>query len=379
MPDTPRGRGGEGRRPWLVASIVVVAAALVAAGVVLGVSKAGTPSAMASPVIKPHLTLISTQPSSGSAAVAPDATLSVSFSEPLASASPSPSLSPAVNGTWVQTAPTTMAFEASAPLPPGANETITVPGGSAGVTAAAGERLTQTQSVSFSVAPMSTLRVQQILAQLGYLPLTFTPASASPVAPTDMAVAQVGTFAWKWNTLPVGLTNLWSPGVSNVMAQGAIMAFESQNHMTTDGIAGPKVWQALLSAATAGQMDDYPYYDWASVTTSLPQHVDVWRNGQIVYTTLANTGIEAAPTEQGTWPVYARYESTTMQGLNPDGTTYDDPGVPWVSYFHGGDALHGFNRSSYGYPQSLGCVEMPPDHAEVVFPYTPIGTLVTIA
>src|SRR5271163_616991 len=119
MPDTPRGRGGEGRRPWLVASIVVVAAALVAAGVVLAVSKAGTPSAMASPVIKPHLTLVSTQPSSGSAAVAPDATLSVSFSEPLSSASPSPTLSPAVNGTWVQTAATTMAFEASAPLPPG--------------------------------------------------------------------------------------------------------------------------------------------------------------------------------------------------------------------------------------------------------------------
>jgi hypothetical protein len=28
---------------------------------------------------------------------------------------------------------------------------------------------------------------------------------------------------------------------------------------------------------------------------------------QVAYTTLANTGIEAAPTEEGTWPVYARY------------------------------------------------------------------------
>jgi lipoprotein-anchoring transpeptidase ErfK/SrfK len=104
----------------------------------------------------------------------------------------------------------------------------------------------------------------------------------------------------------------------------------------------------------------------------------VWRDGTPVYTTLANTGIPAAPTAQGTWPVYARYTSTTMTGLNPDGSRYSDPGVPWVSYFHGGDALHGFNRSGYGEPQSLGCVEMEPSHAEVVFPYTPIGTLVTV-
>jgi hypothetical protein len=67
-----------------------------------------------------------------------------------------------------------------------------------------------------------------------------------------------------------------------------------------------------------------------------------------------------------------------MRGTNPDGTKYADPGVPWVSYFHGGDALHGFDRYSYGFPQSLGCVEMPPANAAVVYPYTPIGTLVTV-
>ena len=63
---------------------------------------------------------------------------------------------------------------------------------------------------------------------------------------------------------------------------------------------------------------------------------------------------------------------------NPDGTKYVDPGIPWVSYFNGGDALHGYVRGSYGFPQSDGCVEMPPANAEVVFPYTPLGTLVTV-
>jgi lipoprotein-anchoring transpeptidase ErfK/SrfK len=49
-----------------------------------------------------------------------------------------------------------------------------------------------------------------------------------------------------------------------------------------------------------------------------------------------------------------------------------------VSYFLGGEALHGYIRGSYGWPQSLGCVEMPYANAGIVWPYTPIGTLVTV-
>jgi lipoprotein-anchoring transpeptidase ErfK/SrfK len=52
--------------------------------------------------------------------------------------------------------------------------------------------------------------------------------------------------------------------------------------------------------------------------------------------------------------------------------------VKWVSYFNGGDALHAFPRASFGTPQSLGCVELPEASAKKVWPYTPIGTLVTI-
>ncbi len=47
-----------------------------------------------------------------------------------------------------------------------------------------------------------------------------------------------------------------------------------------------------------------------------------------------------------------------MSGTNPDGSHYNDPGIQFVSYFNGGDALHAFTRAQYGFPQSLGCVEM---------------------
>ena len=67
-----------------------------------------------------------------------------------------------------------------------------------------------------------------------------------------------------------------------------------------------------------------------------------------------------------------------MKGTNVDGSTYDDPNVPYASYFNGGDALHGFIRASYGTPQSNGCVEMSYANAALVWALTPIGTLVTV-
>jgi lipoprotein-anchoring transpeptidase ErfK/SrfK len=155
------------------------------------------------------------------------------------------------------------------------------------------------------------------------------------------------------------------------------MQFEANNGLTWDGIAGPDVWAALLRAAAHRSINTQPY-DYVYVQTGDPEYLSLWSDGAVIFTTLVNTGIPEAPTALGTYPVYARYVVTTMSGTNPDGSTYSDPGIPWVSYFNGGDALHGFIRAAYGFPQSLGCVEMPFSSAQTLFPYTPIGTLVTI-
>ena len=45
---------------------------------------------------------------------------------------------------------------------------------------------------------------------------------------------------------------------------------------------------------------------------------------------------------------------------------------------HGGDAVHEFSRYSYGWYQSLGCVELPWASAEKAYPYLTYGSLVTV-
>lgn len=367
------------RRWWIAGTAIVV----VAGGLVALTATRSSGSSMPVPntgrvvtTATPPLAVADISPANGSTGVLTDATITVQLTHRLAATSPLPSLAPAVPGTWQQVSPGALTFVPSGPWVPSSSETVTVPGGSTGIVDDLGRRLTQPVTTRFTVETGSTLRLQQLLAQLNYLPVSFSPAAPLD-SPQESAQPQPGSFQWRWSE-PTALVSLWTPGTDNVITRGAVMAFESHHQMQTDGSAGPAVWAALLADAASGAATTDPY-NYVFVSKPVPQSVTVYSDGAAVYSTAANTGVAAAPTESGTYPVYQRFLTQTMTGTNPNGSKYSDPGIPWVSYFHGGDALHGFVRSSYGWPQSDGCVEMPPANAKVVFPLTPIGTLVTIS
>jgi lipoprotein-anchoring transpeptidase ErfK/SrfK len=361
---------------WLVVIVVVVAVGVVGAGTALFFRLYGdSASATGKPAITP-LAVLGTTPAAKADNVAPSTVITVDLSTGLAPDSPMPSFTPAVPGSWSALSADELQFVADGPLVPGSQETLTIPGGTKGLLGADGQHLASTTTVPFAVAQGSTLRLQQLLAQLGYLPVSFTPAT-QPSSPQQEADPQQGTFSWRWANQPASLTTLWTPGAYTVITKGAVMSFETQHTLTTTGIVGPQTWTALLQAASAGTGDSRPY-GYVDVTKTLPETTTVYQNGSVAYSTLANTGVAAAPTATGTFTVYERFQSTTMSGTNPGGGHYVDPGIPWVSYFNGGDALHGYVRASYGFPQSDGCVEMPPANAAVVWPMTPIGTLVTV-
>ncbi|MDQ6745996.1 MAG: L,D-transpeptidase family protein [Actinomycetota bacterium] len=286
-----------------------------------------------------------------------------------------PPVTPATAGSWHAVNSHTITFQPqSYGYGLGATVAVALPSGVRLVGGRSG-------SASWKVPPGSTLRLQQLLSELGYLPLRFTPRQ--PVAPSPEAqeAAAVhppgGHFQWRYPNVPAALHGFWAPGTAGVMTQGALMAFQNDHGMTTDGIAGAAVWKALIQAAVAGKRSSFGY---SFVTVSLSsESLNLWHNGHTVTTTPVNTGIASQPTASGTYPVYEHLSVTTMSGNNPDGSHYSDPGIQFVSYFNGGDALHAFTRAQYGSPQSLGCVEMALGPAGQVWPYTPIGTLVHVA
>jgi lipoprotein-anchoring transpeptidase ErfK/SrfK len=203
---------------------------------------------------------------------------------------------------------------------------------------------------------------------------TTIPKKTKAASPTKL---QSGTYVWRYASLPSSLKVLWHVGTNNVVLEGALMRFQYDHDLVTTGGIDTPTWDALITAANHHNVD-HQNYNYVVVSKNSPQNLKLYVNGKLRYTSLVNTGISVAPTQNGTYPVYVRYTTTTMSGTLPDGKPYSDPGIPWTSYFHGGDALHGFIRASYGWPQSLGCVEMPFANAKIVWPRTPIGTLVTV-
>jgi lipoprotein-anchoring transpeptidase ErfK/SrfK len=343
----------------------------------------GVPVAAASPA-----------PSSASAGLASPITLT--FDEPVAKAlgTARPRVSPAVAGTWTEPDAYTLVFTPeSLGFGPGAAVTVsfdrpvTVVGGAS----AGSVPVAASEYYHFAVAQPSVLRLQQILAQLHYLPLNFTPApgvrSPTTVAGEVAALSSPlkGSFSWRWQSTPAALQALWQAGSPTVLVKGALMAFmaatqSSYNGFTADDETVSQLadasWQALLTAAAANQVDPDPY-SYVYVSETLPETLNLWENGSTVLTSPANTGIPGEPTALGSYPIYVRYTFNYMTGFNPDGSYYDDP-VYWINYFNGGDAVHGFVRASYGFPQSLGCVELPVSTAEVAFNHLAIGDIVTV-
>ena len=400
--------GGVGRvgtvllRHRLIAATAGTAAAVIVAGGLFaatsahasgeslanaGDSKQPTkPSASTAPSPKAQpLRLLSVSPAGGTHDANGGGPVTLTFSSALAPATPLPTIAPKIAGSW-QVSGATATFTPSSGFQPDTKVTLTVPGGMTGAAASAGT-LGQSSKVTFTTGSYSTLGLQQLLTQLGYLPFTWTPtattsgtattAATSPNEAVSTAYApQAGTFTFKPG-YPSQLTSQWKVGQDNMLDQGAIRAFESTEGLTMDGVAGPDVWAHLLTAAAKNQMNPNGYTYALASQDSPHESLKVWHNGKLILSTAANTGIPGASTQDGTFPVYERLQFQIMKGTNPDGSKYADP-VYWISYFNGGDAVHYFDRGAYGSYQSLGCVELPWTQAKFIWPYLTYGTLVTV-
>ncbi len=217
------------------------------------------------------------------------------------------------------------------------------------------------------VSPASTvLTLQRDLAQLGYLPLRW-----------EQLAHGVGRFVWRY-PLPASLTSLWTTGTSNVLTTGAVWQFERETGLPVQTPTNAVFWDDLAAKLAANDQNTEGY-TYVQVSQGSPERLRLWFNGRLMVNSLANTAKPPGVTHVGTFPVFLRYTSQSMRGTDPStGRAYYYPNVPWVNYFKRNDAVHGFARQHYGFPQSAGCVELPVATAKTVYGYMHYGTLVTV-
>jgi hypothetical protein len=314
--------------------------------------------------------------------IAPDEPLTVTFSRTTEQAigTSLPTMSPVIPGRWRRPDSHTLSFvPRGVGWPIDGHVRVVLPQ-QVGLAATSGERLTRT--LEWDVSRGTILRLEQLLAETGYLPVAWTPSGKAVERTPEAQLAAAtdppaGRFHWPYANTPKELKGIWRTGKWNEIVRGAVMMFQHDHGLAVDAFVGPQVWHALLGDAVSGKRRTAGY-SYVYVHRSVPQLLTLWHDGKVILTSPGNTGVPAAPTKLGTFPVFEHIPVGTMSGTNPDGSHYHDPGIRWISYFNHGEALHAFPRASFGTPQSLGCVELPLASAAEVWPYTPIGTLVTI-
>lgn len=325
--------------------------------------------------------VISTTPATGATGVSPGASIVVRFSEALSPRSPAPSLIPSTPGSW-NVHNSEYVFTPRSDFIPLSDVKLMIPGGLSGISSVTGRHLARTLADSLQIANGSILRLQQLLSLTDYSPLRWR--AARPRLSIKDAVGQRaslyrvlnGKFSWRYSGWPANLQVLWKSGQYNVLTEGMVMSFQADHGLVPNGALNSALWSLLLNAYQARQVNSGGY-NYALANKSSPQTLTIWHDGHVVLASPSSTGIPVSPTVDGNFVVYLRLRSQIMRGTNPNGTHYADP-VQYVAYFNGSDAVHYMPRTQYGFPQSLGCIELPLANAATAWPYLAYGTLLSV-
>jgi peptidoglycan hydrolase-like protein with peptidoglycan-binding domain len=303
--------------------------------------------------------------------------LTVTLSAPVSPTSPAPTLAPGVAGTWHVVGDSDV-FTPVSTLLPCSSYTLIV---WARTDSSGYAQLGRKQAIHLNVPCPPVASLQQALARLGYLGATFRPLYDVHYRRGSETRGEAAMHAYHPPRGRLAPDPSDAPsaqlGQLDPTTKGALEVFQEDSGLEASGEPNRATWLTLLYDVTVNRRDSQPY-TWVTVTESLPETLFLHRGHHVAFTTPVNTGVPGAETAQGTFPIYARYVSTTMAGEDVDGTKYDVPDVPWVNYFNGGDAVHGYPRESYGFPQSNGCVELPIEAAHTVFGMLQIGDIVEV-
>ena len=140
-----------------------------------------------------------------------------------------PAIAPAAPGRWRHLDAHTLSFEPRGlGYPLSSHVAVRLPE-PVELPQASGRRTTRT--LEWDVRHGTILRLEQLLAQAGYLPLTWSPAADPPrsTARSELAATvdpPAGRFRWRYENTPHELHALWKTGEWNEIVRGAVMMFE---------------------------------------------------------------------------------------------------------------------------------------------------------
>lgn len=148
-------------------------------------------------------------------------------------------------------------------------------------------------------------------------------------------------------------------------------------HETRDGF-----WIEQSAVRLVPERDSFPSVatgdrKWLDVSIST-QTLVAYQGERPRYVTLVSTGAggmgdpeETIATVRGTFMIYAKHVSETMDGEDDKSDSFNLRDVPFVQYFYKGYALHGtYWHDDFGRPRSHGCVNLSPIDAAWLFEWT---------
>ena len=333
------------------------------------------------------LQLVSMSPIAGTRGVNGTSPIRVQFSAPLAASSPMPTLSPSIPGNWTVQGDDAV-FTPTVGYLENTKVTVKIPGGLDGMISAAGAKVGDGGTLGSGPEPGLHDRLVQ-----HHAPAAAARPARLPAVHLDVHVStgdQPGQRQGRaLRRLQRARRDLQLAGQlsvepdepvegrsDNMLEVGAIRAFESVHGLTMDGTAGRTVWSDLLTAVTQGKHNPNGY-TYALASQNSPENLRIWHNGSLVFSSPRTPASRRPP--RRTAPSRFTCGTTSRSCRAPTRTEASTPiPVYYVSYFNGGDAVHYFPRGSYGWYQSLGCVELPWDAAKQAWPYLTYGSLVTV-
>lgn len=220
------------------------------------------------------------------------------------------------------------------------------------------------QLVSFQ--DENIIKKVNLLYKMGYMP--FFVKAYTPMINGDKTIFK-GIISWDNQCVPDKLMSL----VGSVFTENNILYKSAVKRFERDTGSNGASYNYMKLIYNFGHKAKKPFVWVYVVQNKRPEKLYVWQSGYdkdngIVFTSLVNTGVMHT-TVPGDFMIYIRLKKTEMRGYFPStGKYYDDPDIPWVNYFDKGEAIHGYPRASYGFPQSAGCVELPIRKSKELYP-----------